>query len=360
MNKTFFTTIILILHTFFIIAQDRTETSTALLETIVKDGFAVGVSGSYSVNGEVIWEAAKGYADKDKKQEFTLDTQVRTASIAKSMTAIAVMQLVERDLIDINLPVDKYIPEFVQNGKTKITTKHLLSHTSGINAYKNGKEADNKINYSSLLDVYDVFKNRKLRFDPGTEFYYTSYGYVVLGILIEKVSGLPYEDYMKKYIWDKADMHNTGIENLEEQQDNRTVFYHRDHKGRIKKAKTINLSNRIPAGGLYSTANDLIKFGNALLNNTLVTAETYKLMVQHHSLEKVNNGYGFGFYLYGGEKKEDSIIGHNGAQRGTATQLFVIPNLQTVIVVLANTSGNDSLRAVSTVAGKLINISQRK
>jgi len=360
MNKTLFTAIILVLHTFSITAQDRVETSNALLETIVNDGFAVGASGSYSVNGEVTWEAAAGFANKDKKQNFTLDTKVRTASIAKSMTAIAVMQLVEQGLIDINLPIDTYIPEFVQKHKTKITTKHLLSHTSGISAYKNGKEADNKINYNSLLDAYEIFKNRKLRFEPGTEFYYTSYGYVVLGILIEKVSDLSYETYMQKYIWDKVEMNNTGIEKLEDKQDNPTIFYHRDNKGRIKKAKTINLSNRIPAGGLYSTTNDLIKFGNALLNNTLVTAGTYKLMVQHHSLEKVNNGYGFGLYLYGGEKKEDDIIGHNGAQRGTATQLFVIPSLKTVIVVVANTSGNDSLREVSTVTGKLISISQQK
>jgi len=358
MNKTFFIAIILVFHTFLISAQDRTETSNALLETLVKDGFVVGASASYSVNGEVTWEAVTGFSDKEEKQDFTLDTEVRTASIAKSMTAIAVMQLVEQDLIDIDLSIDTYIPEFIQKGKTKITTKHILSHTSGIGAYKNDKEAENKVNYTSLLDAYDVFKNRKLRFEPGTEFYYTSYGYVVLGILIEKVSGLSYEAYMQKHIWDKAEMTHTGIEKPELKRENATSLYHRDRKGKIKEAKTNNLSNRTPAGGFYSTTNDLIKFGNALLNKTLVTAKTYNLMVQHHSLEKVNNGYGFGFYLYGGEKKEDGIIGHNGAQRGTSTQLFVIPSLKTVIVVVANTSG--AIREVTTVAGKLIDISQQK
>jgi CubicO group peptidase (beta-lactamase class C family) len=274
------------------------------------------------------------------------------------MTAIAVMQLVEQDLIDIDLPINTYIPEFVQKAKTKITTKHLLSHTSGMDAYKNNKEAENKTNYKTLLDAYDVFKDRKLRFDPGTEFYYTSYGYVVLGILIEKVSGLTYETYMQTHIWDKLKMTNTGIEKPEINRENATMLYHRDRKGKIKIAKTNNLSNRIPAGGFYSTTKDLMKFGNALINNSLVSAKTYELMVQHHSLEKVNNGYGFGFYLYGGEKKEDGIIGHNGAQRGTSTQLFVLPSLKTVIVVVSNTSG--AIREVTTVAGKLIDISQRK
>lgn len=358
MNKSLFTTIILVLHTFFISAQDRTENSNALLETLVNDGFVAGASGSYSVNGEVTWKAAIGYADKDKKQAFTLDTEVRTASIAKSMTAIAVMQLVVQDLIDIDLPIETYIPEFIQKGKTKITTKHLLAHTSGMDAYKNNREAENKINYPTLLDAYNVFKDRKLRFEPGTEFYYTSYGYVVLGILIEKVSGLSYESYMQKHIWDKAEMQNTGIEKTEIKRENATTLYHRDRKGKIKEAKTNNLSNRIPAGGFYTTVNDLVKFGNALINNILVSEETFKLMGEHHSLEKVNNGYGFGFYLYGGEKNESSIIGHNGAQRGTSTQLFVIPKLKTVIAVVSNTSG--AIREVSTVSGKLINISQQK
>ncbi len=326
--------------------------------SLVNDGFVIGASGSYSVNGEVIWEAATGYADKAKKQDFTIDTQVRTASIAKSMTAIAVMQLVEQDLIDINLPIDNYIPEFVQKHKTKITTKHLLAHTSGMDAYKKDKEADNKNNYATLLDAYAVFKDRKLRFEPGTEFYYTSYGYVVLGILIEKISGLSYEAYMQTHIWDKAKMTNTGIEKPDVKREHATTLYHRDRKGKIKEAKPINLSNRTPAGGFYSTANDLIKFGNALINNTLVSSDTFKLMGQHHSLEKVNNGYGFGFYLYGGEQNEAGIIGHNGAQRGTSTQLFMIPSLKTVIAVVANTSG--AIREVTTVAGKLIDISQQK
>ncbi|WP_296382004.1 serine hydrolase domain-containing protein [Winogradskyella sp.] len=358
MSKILFTVIILLLSTFLITAQDRNEISSTLLKTLVKDGFVVGASGSYSVNEEVKWEAATGYADKDKKQTFTIDTQVRTASIAKSMTAIAVMQLVEQDLIDINLPIDMYIPEFIQKGKTKITTKHLLAHTSGIGAYKNDREVENKINFTSLLDAYDVFKDRKLHFQPGTEFYYTSYGYVVLGILIEKVSGLSYEAYMQKHIWDKANMTNTGIERLEAKRENATTLYHRDRKGKIKEAKVNNLSNRTPAGGFYSTVNDLVKFGNALINNALVNSDTYNLMVQHHSLEKVNNGYGFGFYLYGGKQNEDSIIGHNGAQRGTSTQLFVIPKLKTVIAVVSNTSG--AIREVTTIAGKLIDISQQK
>ena len=134
----------------------------------------------------------------------------------------------------------------------------MLAHTFVMDTYKNDKEADNKNNYATLLDAYAVFKYHKLRFKPVKEFYYTSYGYVILGILIEKVLGLSYEAYMQTDIWDKAKMANTRIEKPEVKQEHTTTLYLRVRKGKIKEAKTINLSNRIPAGGFYSTTNNLI------------------------------------------------------------------------------------------------------
>ena len=358
MKKIFIICTFLLIQGPQLFAQDKKEISNALLQNLIKENHVIGAAGGYSINGKVIWQSAVGFADTDNKKEFKPDTEIRTASIAKSMTAVAIMQLVEKGLIDINLPVDVYIPEFIQKNKTKITTKHLLSHTSGISAYKNRKEIENMINYVSLLDAYDVFKDRDLQFEPGTAFFYTSYGYLVLGILIEKVSGLSYEDYMQKNIWNKANMKNTGIEKHNINRVNASTLYHRNHKGKIKKAKINDLSNRIPAGGFYSTVTDLLNFGDALLQNTLIKEETFNLMREHHSLEKINNGYGFGFYLYGKQPNEGAILGHSGTQTGTSTQLFIVPSLKTVIAVVSNTSGAG--REVSTVAGKLIGISKEE
>ncbi|WP_179005679.1 serine hydrolase domain-containing protein [Winogradskyella forsetii] len=357
MYKNLFTAIILFLQAFSVISQNRTASSNTLLNDLVKNEIAVGAAGSYSINGVVTWETASGYADLENKEIFTLDTQIRTASIAKSMTAVAVMQLAEHGLIDINLPIDTYIPEFIQKHKTKITTKHILSHTSGIRAYRNESETENQINYTSLFEAYEVFKNRKLFFEPGTKYSYTSYGYVVLGLLIEKVSGLSYEAYMQKYIWDKAEMTHTGIEKREIEPKAATKLYHRDDRGNLKKAKPNNLSNRVPGGGFYSTVNDLIKFGNALINHHFISEETFSLMIDYNNLKNVNSRYGLGFRLYGDEQNKNEIIGHSGSQTGTSTQLFVIPNLKTVVVVVANTSGSSS--EVSKVARELIATSQQ-
>lgn len=337
----------------FISSNSQTEANN-LIKKIVSENTVMGISAGYSIEGKVIWQSAQGYANKEENVKFDVETRTRTASIAKPMTAIAVLQLLEKGLIDLNKPITSYIPDFPQLGKTKITVKHLLSHTSGVSGYKNGKEAETKKEYENLEEALVVFKNRKLKFEPGTKFSYTTYGYVVLGVLIEKVSGLSFEEYLQKNIWDKAEMTNTGIDKYQDPSQNKSELYSQKKKGVLKKIAENNLSGRIPGGGFYSTTTDLLKFGNAIINHKLIKKETYDLMVAHHSLEKVNNGYGFGWFLYGGSENESAIIGHSGAQTGSSTQLFIVPSKELVVIAMANTSGASS--NVSQLAGNLINI----
>lgn len=309
------------------------------LESLVVNSLAVGASAGYSVNNEIIWQSAKGFANKKEGKEFTIDTKLRMASIAKSMTALAVMQLVEQQKIDLDAPIQTYIPDYPKNNKTQITVRHLLSHTSGIGGYKDGKESGTTKEYTSLSEALDLFKNRELLFEPGTRYSYTTYGYTVLGVVVERVSGQTFEDYMRQNIWDKADMANTGIERFGEHMANKSKLYHRNKgKGKPKEADENNLSNRLPGGGFYTTVGDMLKYGNAVLNNVLVKKETLDLMREHHSLEKERNAYGFGWYLYNPKPNEGAIIGHSGAQTGCSAQLFIVPGQKVVVIVLANTS----------------------
>ncbi len=344
--------------------QERTTTTTfpADLDTRftqqITDKNIVGASAAYAVDGKTIWLSATGYADMDAKQPFQHKTKVRMASIAKSMTAIAVMQLVEQGLINLDVPIQTYIPDYPIQAKTQITTRHLLSHTSGLNGYKSPKEAETKINYPTLTDAVELFKNRPLLFEPGTQYSYTTYGYTLLGLLIEKVSGLSYEAYMKKNIWEKAGMMNTGVEVYGNRAEGASKLYRRDKKGKLKEGVENNLSNRIPGGGLYTTVVDMLKFGNAVLDNTFIKRETLELMRQHHSLEKERNAYGFGWFLYNPKPNEGAIIGHSGAQTGCSSQLFLIPEKGIVTVVLTNTSG--AAKEATTFAAQLMKIALNK
>lgn len=356
MKKTiilFFTFLV----SFFAFSQQKNSNEVNnLLDEVVTKKTVIGVSAGYSINGKTIQQSASGYANKKENIKFTIDTKVRMGSIAKPMTAIAVMQLVEKGLIDIDAPIQTYIPDYPKHIKTQITTRHLLSHTSGIPGYKDGNESNTTVNYATLYEALDVFKNRSLLFEPGTKYSYTTYGYTVLGVIIEKVSGKTFEEYMQENIWEAANMTNTGVEKFGLKNENKSQLYHRNNgKGKAKIANENNLSNRIPAGGFYTTVVDMLKFGNAVLDNTFITDSTFEIMRQHHSLEKENNAYGFGWFLYAQKPNQGAIIGHPGAQTGCTSFLFIVPSKKAVSVILSNTSRAQS--DIDPIANKLLNLS---
>lgn len=337
-------------------SQDKNTDVKSLLDDIVSTGNVMGVVAGYSVNGKIIDQSAAGYSNKKENKKFNLDTKVRMGSIAKPMTALAIMQLVEQGVLDLDAPIQTYIPDYPKQKKTQITTRHLLSHTSGIAGYKNGRESNTTQEYATLYDALDLFKDRDLLFEPGTRYSYTTYGYTVLGVIIERISGETFEEYMHTNIFRKAEMTNTGVEKFNTNTETKSQLYSRNNgKGKAKLAKENNLSNRIPAGGFYTTLGDMIKFGNAVLNNTFVKESTLDVMRKHHSLEKENNAYGFGWFLYNPKPNEGAIIGHPGAQTGCTSFLFVVPSKKTVSVILANTSIAQS--NVDPIANTLLKLS---
>lgn len=300
----------------------------------------VGAAAGYSIDGKIVWQTVGGFSNRASNKPFQKETKVRMASIAKSMTAIAIMQLAEQNLMDIDAPIQNYIPDYPKQPKTQITVRHLLSHTSGIDGYKNTKEAENQNNYLTISDAVDVFKNRPLLFEPGTKYSYTTYGYTLLGLIIEKVSGLSFETYMQKHIWDAANMKNTGVDMFGVDEGNSSKLYSRKRNGMSIEGKENNLSNRVPGGGFYTTIEDLLNFGNAVLDNVFIKKETLDLMRQHHSLDG-DQQYGLGWFLYSQKPNEGKIIGHSGAQMGCSSQLLIFPEKRIVCVVLANTSRTD-------------------
>jgi CubicO group peptidase (beta-lactamase class C family) len=257
------------------------------------------------------------------------------------------MQLYEKGKLDLNRPISEYIPNFQINGGESISVIHLLQHSSGIGGYESEKETENTKEYPTLRDAMKVFENRELKFSPGSNFYYTSYGYVVLGWVIENVSGLSYEAYVKENILTPAGMHNTGVEKFNEPIENQTKLYtqkntnpkkYSSKNNKIKEKDRTNLSNRTPGGGFYSTAEDLLKFGQAILNNQLITEASLDMIWTDSGLKKEGNPYGMGWFLYGENPKYGNVYGHGGTQTGASNQLMILPKEDLVIVIMSNTS----------------------
>ena len=334
-------------------AQDKFNPDQNLIE-LVGEKENIGITAGYSVNGNTKWSNSAGYICLKSKTPFSTTTLTRIASISKNFTAVAVMQLVEQNLISLDAPIQNYLPDLPKD-KKQITVRQLLAHTAGISQYKDKKEIENTIHYESLNDAMKVFIQRPLLFEPGTKYFYTTYGFVVLGRILEAVSGLNYQEYMKKNIFDKAGMNNTDIENFNEQYLGKSCLYHNGGR-KAKEGKQNDLSNRIPSGGYYSTLEDLIRFGNSLLDEKLIKMSTLDTMLQIQPVEYDGNKYGLGWFLYGPPPNDNLVIGHSGGQTGCTSQLMIVPKTKTVVVVLSNTSGN--YPDIATFSSNLIGLSE--
>jgi len=298
----------------------------------------VGAASGVAQNGELIWKGGTGFSDRKNNILADGDMLHRTASIAKPMTAVAILQLVEKGKLDLDIPIQTYLPEFPVKPEGDITTRHLLQNISGIKPYKNNREGTPMKHYPTLLDAMSTFQDRKLAFAPGTNYLYTTYGYVVLGAIIEKVSGQSYSDYMQENIWSKANMKNTSLEIKGQEYVNKAKLYHR-LKGKFIPAPKTDLSLKYPGGGIQSTVEDLLNFGHAILSNQLVSAETFEKMITDSGKKKQGNPYGMGWFLYGEHPEYGRVIGHSGSQSGTSTQLIILLDKDIVAATLSNTSG---------------------
>ena len=337
----------LLIYTFSLVAQQSFtqhaalgERASALLQECVTFQETAGISAAISLEGKVVWQDGAGYRDVEGRIKAEATMLHRIASISKPMTAVAIMQLYEQGKLSLDDPIQQYVPYFPKKKDGMITIRHLLNHSSGIKAYQSRKEAFSTKNYPTLKEAIAVFQNRNLAHAPGKGYSYTTYGYVVLGAVIETVSGLSYRDYMKKHIWNPAGMEHTDVEIYGNTYQQKSKLYIKEANGSIVPDQLTDLSVKVPGGGIQSTATDLLKFGHAILNNQLIRQETLQMMIIDSGHKKNGNPYGFGWFLYADASKPTGrIFGHSGSQSGTSTQFMIYPDQQMVIATLSNTAG---------------------
>lgn len=306
------------------------------LTNYIKNKNIPSISAGLYKDSVIIWSNAAGIADIEDNDPATKFSLYRIASITKPITAVAILQLWEKGLINLDIDVRTYIPSFPEK-KWKFTIRQLLNHTAGIRGYKDG-EFHNKKYFSSTNDAVKVFAYDSLSFEPGTKYEYTSLGYSLLALIIENVSNLSFEEYLNKNIFKPAEMIHTVIDKQRSIVPNRVKGYEKDSKRIIVNAPLADLSIKYAGGGLVSNAEDLLRFSNALLEGKLIKRSTFEIMIKQ---TKLKNGkvvdYGLGFAI---ESKNDSLysISHTGGGTGFSTMLLIYPSLKLAAVHLINIS----------------------
>jgi CubicO group peptidase (beta-lactamase class C family) len=253
----------------------------ALVEKTMADEHAPGMTVAIGLNDKLAWSEGFGLADVENNVRAAPDTEYRTASIGKPMTATAAMELVEQGKLDLDAPIQTYCPRFPQK-PWPITARELIAHTSGIRHYEGPNEDAELYNtrhYDHASDALDIFDKDPLKFQPGTGFAYSTWGYVTLGCVLEGATGEDYRTLMQRLIFTPAGMTNTRDD------DPRAIIAHRARgyiieDGALKVSRWADMSSKMAAGGWVTTAPDLVKFMQAFMDGKLVSAKTAALMIK--------------------------------------------------------------------------------
>jgi CubicO group peptidase (beta-lactamase class C family) len=298
------------------------------------------------------WSRGFGFADLENEVRATTLTMYRTASIAKSITAVAAMQLVENGQFDLDAPIQKYVPEFPKK-RWAVTARDLVSHLGGVRHYKRGSsEILSNEPYTNVVDSLEIFAADELVHEPGTAYRYTTYGFNLLGAAVQRAAAKSFMDVLEQRIFEPI-----GAKSIQDD-DAYRVIPHRAagyqlQRGRIANAVPVDVSNKIPGGGLISTADDLRKFAAAMLEDRLVKRETRDLIWTARKTANGDSiGYGYGFQV--AEIDGHKVVSHGGSQPGVQNLMRIWPETGVVVVLMTNLQGARLTATVGAAARILL------
>ena len=296
-----------------------------------------GLSVAIVADARLRWAQGYGLADLENYVPAKSGTVYRLGSISKPITAIAVMQLVEKGKIELDAPIQKYCPAFPQK-QWPITTRQLLGHLAGVRHYKSDAEYGSTAHYNSLVEGLALFKDDPLLHQPGSKYSYSTHGFTLLGCVVEGASGISFPDYVRENIFKPADMDRIRVDDLFQIIPNRAQGYFKTQSGELRNSALADTSYKIPGGGFCSTVEDLAKFAVAVMSGSLVKRETLDQMwTRQKTLDGNSTSYGLGWGI--SERNGLKEISHGGAQQRVSTMLYMLPEKGVAVALMVNLEG---------------------
>ncbi len=309
----------------------------ALLEEYAQAEFTVKeFNGTLLVmqKGKAIYKKSFGMADREWNIPNTAETKFRIGSVTKQFAAACILLLAEQGKLSVDDQLSKYISDYPKGDS--ITIHMLLNHTSGIKNYTSLPEFWPKAVLPLSTDSMIVlFKNKPLDFSPGTNWNYSNSGFFLLGVIVEKVSGKKFTDYLTENIIKKVGLKNTSMDRLDSVLALRARGYDKNRQGVWQQAMYISMEAPYSAGAMVSTVEDLYQWTKALHNNRVLSASTTQKMLTPY---KNNYGYGIGI----DSLKTHKRVAHSGGIPGFVSYLAYYPDDDVCVVVISNNSGNSS------------------
>ncbi|TVZ59064.1 CubicO group peptidase (beta-lactamase class C family) [Flavobacteriaceae bacterium MAR_2010_105] len=351
-TKNFFTVVLLTFLTSFIgISQNLEKEVDAYLSTMYPAD-EPGVSFLIAKEGKPIYQKAFGMANLELDVPMNTNNVFEIGSITKQFTAIAILMLEEQGKLKVEDEITKFIPDYPTMGNT-ITVHHLLNHTSGIKSYT-GMQSFMKHARTDMTptEIIDIFKNEPMDFKTGEQFLYNNSGYIILGHIIEVVSGESYADFIKTHIFDKLGMDSSYYGSMKQLIPNRATGYSSTQNG-YENSDYLSLTLPYAAGSLMSTTTDLLKWQMALNTYQLISKSSYEKAIHGSTLnngEHIPYGYGLGENNINGSPS----IQHGGGIFGYTTMGIYLPQEKVYVIGLTNCDCKNITGSTTKIAAMAI------
>jgi CubicO group peptidase (beta-lactamase class C family) len=325
-------------------AQTSEAALTAEIDKLLQEHYKADGSGAsvmVSQKGKVLYHKAFGMANLELDVPMRTDHIFRIGSVTKQFTAAAILQLMEQGKLSLQDDLTKFLPDYPTQGK-KITVEHLLTHTSGIASYTDMKEWDGQAQRKdfSPLELVDYFKNQPMDFEPDAKWQYNNSGYILLGYIIEKVSGQTYAEYLSEHFFKPLGMKNSYYGDTKPLIKNRASGYSQgDDAGNFANAEFLSMTQPYAAGSLLSTVEDLTIWTRALHSGKVVKPESFKKAITPYILpDGTNPHYGYGLQM--SNLLGSPVVAHGGGIHGFLSDLMYLPKEEVCVAILTNCDCN--------------------
>ena len=306
-----------------------------------------GAAALVAIDGKIIYQKAFGKSNLEHDVNTKNNTVFEIGSVTKQFTSVAILMLHEQGKLNINAPIEKYIDGYPTHGHT-IRIHHLLSHTSGIASFTALDEWYNNRNKEiSQEEFLTLFKKTPMLFSPESNYHYSNTGYFLLGMIIEKVSGKPYDEFINDNIFKKVGMKNSTFINKNKIINNIALGHSKDN-GELEKSDQMLYSHAYSAGAILSTTYDLFLWNRAIKENTLITEISKTKAFTNYPLKngKLAN-YGFGWAI--NEIQGTHTLEHNGGTFGSLSNTIYAPKKDVFVVVLSNCVCSNTIFAATKI-----------